>query len=384
VSYTVPSFLLAQYPKFQNLIDCLGKTVKLPEIDDDIGHTVVHYLFQGKYQTLKLQGATASEISETEYRRGVLTYCTARSYEINGLVDHALNAIDRFGKDLTIAQILDAVCKVYAQFPEDEVWLPKYLKAQLESAFDLDRTVFSREEFLRHIGKHEAFTKVLVKTMVNIYAEKSLRQLQEPDQHTAEQLGENLQEEGFEDCPAEEDFEEIHTPPPSPPWPSMGDAEKCPTSPVDEDVLPVSVLEQRDPAETTEFSLPPLSILEGRTVAMDGKVYGDDNIAIGECIEGDARKFARKQYLINGEGNVVTRLGKVFGKCVVLSSGKNQDDPTPSPPEREPIEETDVCPEQIQHMRNGGSWKTCWKCRNLIRQNSIQLLHDGAMMMKEL
>jgi hypothetical protein len=66
-------------------------------------------------------------------------------YEINGLIDYALNAIDQFGKDLTIAPILDAVCEVYAQLPEDEVWLPRYLKAQLETAFEQDKGIFGRK-----------------------------------------------------------------------------------------------------------------------------------------------------------------------------------------------------------------------------------------------
>jgi hypothetical protein len=50
-----------------------------------------------------------------------LIYCTARSYEIDGLVNHALNAIDQFSRDSTITAILDTVCEVYAQLLEDKV-----------------------------------------------------------------------------------------------------------------------------------------------------------------------------------------------------------------------------------------------------------------------
>jgi hypothetical protein len=463
--------------------------------------------------------------SEIEYRRGILVYCTARLYEIDGLINHALATIVRFSKYLSIAQILDTTCDVYAKLPEDEVWLPTYLRTQLEIAFNLNESLFSCEEFLRHIGENATFSRALVKIMGNIYADKltsatifgrSLRQPQESGQHAAEQLEEGPQEEAVpEDCLAEEDFENL---PPPPPCVSVDDddvdTEKCPSPPsaekeeltpdmpfgqlsvdelhsTDEDVPPLSVLEglccerdgfikdysgqvigevvegdaasfsakmyfcngngdvcdyknrpvgkcktlisskskgekekaknndiwgwaskpssevppppkssakanktvdiwgtlgtkdtvddEGDPAETTESDLPPLSILKGHTVDADGKVYSDDNIAIGECVEGDARKFARKKFLINGKGNVVTGLGKVLGKCVVLPSEKKEDDPPLPPPAPEPVEEPDLCPERVQHMRNGGGWKTCRKCCNSIRQMSIQLLHEGAM-----
>ena len=111
------------------MINSSRNLIKLPNVDKDIRHTLVHFLYGNIYQTLRPQGTIGPLDDKNEYKRGILVYYTARMYKINGLVHHALNAIDQFGKDLIIAQILDAVCKVYAQLLEDEVWLPKYLKA---------------------------------------------------------------------------------------------------------------------------------------------------------------------------------------------------------------------------------------------------------------
>lgn len=139
-----------------------------------------------------------------------------------------------------------------------------------------------------------------------------------------------------------------------------------------------TVSEEGNPAETTESNLPPLSILKGCTVDANGKVYNNDNVAIGECIEADGATVARRKYLINGKGRIKTRGGKIIGKCVVLARKKEVDPPSP-PSEAVLVEESDVCPEQVQHMRNGGNWKTCRMCCKLIRQMSIQLLHEGTM-----
>ena len=96
-------------------------------------------------------------------------------------------------------------------------------------------------------------------------------------------------------------------------------------------------VEEEKPAESAGGDLPPLSILKDRTVDDDGKVYDDDNIAIGECIDGDIPTIARRKYKIDGEGNVISRLGKALGKCVTLPAEK-KDDPL-ADPEPEPIVE---------------------------------------------
>jgi hypothetical protein len=229
-----------------------------------------------------------------------------------------------------------------------------------------------------------------------------------------------------------------------------------------------------EPEETAlkELEKPLLSILEDRTVDADGMVYNDDNVPIGECVDGDISTIARRKYKIDAEGNVMSRLGKVLGKCVTLLEEKKAEDPfiedlpieeaeallPPPPPtfailegrpiekngdilnldgERvailavgsplklckagatcdaagnvwakgkkvtdaevqliepaveaspaveeplefgpESVEENNACPEQVKHMRDGGTWETCWRCRKSILQMSIQLLRKETM-----
>jgi hypothetical protein len=273
-----------------------GSTIKLPEVDDDIGHTFVHYLYHDEYQTLKPPGATGPPDSETEYKRGILAYCTARSYEIHGLAGHALKTIERFGKELTIAQILDAVHAVYAKLPQDEVWLPTYLKAQLETAFELDENVFTRQEFLKHIGEDVTFTKALVKIMANMISNISAKpphQPQELDQHTVEQV-ETHPEEAPEDCSASEDFENIHTPRSFP----------------------------SDDEGTTDEDRPPLAALAGLVCEHDGSIKDYTGKVIGKVIEGDSVDFAAKMYFCNGIGNVCDYKNKPVGKCETISADK--------------------------------------------------------------
>jgi hypothetical protein len=140
-------------------------------VDEDIGHTLVHYLFTGAYQTLKSQGVSGPPDSTTEYRRGILVYCTARLHGLDSLADHAMRYISLFGRELSVFQILDIASDIFPKLLVDEIWFPDHLKTMIEAAFKADETMFSRERFLNHIGA-TAFTKALVKIMVGTYTNR--------------------------------------------------------------------------------------------------------------------------------------------------------------------------------------------------------------------
>jgi hypothetical protein len=148
------------------------QTIKLHDVDEDIGHTLVHYLYTGTYQTLKLEGISDLSDSETEYRRAGLVYCTARLYGLDRLAEHAMQNMELFEKDLSAFQVLDTARELYPKLPADEIWFPEHLKAKIETAFEADQTIFTQDQFLSRIGNAATFTRALVKMIAEIYNEK--------------------------------------------------------------------------------------------------------------------------------------------------------------------------------------------------------------------
>ncbi|KAF2804327.1 uncharacterized protein BDZ99DRAFT_545605, partial [Mytilinidion resinicola] len=178
VSYTVPELYARQSPKWAYSSNPIGpfgpyrRTVELPEVDEDIGHTLVHYLYTGTYQTLKPRGVFGTPKTTTEYRRGFLVYYIARLYGLDGLAEHAIKNMEMFDQGLSIFEILDIARDLYPKFLKDENWLLDYLKTKIEAAFEADETIFAQERFFDHIGEAAAFNKALVKIMVGIYTDK--------------------------------------------------------------------------------------------------------------------------------------------------------------------------------------------------------------------
>jgi hypothetical protein len=146
--------------------------IELPEVDEDIGHTLVHYLLTGAYQTLKPQDDLGTPNSTTEYRRSILVYFTASKYGLDILTDHARRNMELFDKRLTIFEILDVARDTYPKLTEDEIWFLNYLKTKVEAAFEADESIFTQERFLDYIGEATVFNKALVKIMVGIYTDK--------------------------------------------------------------------------------------------------------------------------------------------------------------------------------------------------------------------
>ncbi|EAS37391.3 uncharacterized protein CIMG_02745 [Coccidioides immitis RS] len=183
--YAVPHIYLAKFP---DLLSQAAKyhlraypyspdpdpdpdhTIRLPDLDKDIAHTLVHFLYTGEYQTLRRPNVRNSEKASLEYRRAVLVYQMAVSYGLHSLVLHAKANITKFGKSVSAFNALDIWREVYEKLSKDDAWLYSHLKAKLGEAFDADGSVFAREQFLEHAQGPLGGT--LMKIVVDIYNNK--------------------------------------------------------------------------------------------------------------------------------------------------------------------------------------------------------------------
>ena len=142
-------------------------------MDSDVGRTLVHYLYSNQYETLKEPDTTGQPVSTTEYRRAIQAYCAAKLYKLDGLVDEAKKRIEMFGADLSLFEILEMTGDVYPKLPEDEIWLSIYVSDRMRMAFEDNESLFTHDEFVDHVGQNLRFSKLLMKAIVGIYANKS-------------------------------------------------------------------------------------------------------------------------------------------------------------------------------------------------------------------
>jgi hypothetical protein len=175
VDYRVPKHFLPSSLKWKDssVWPYADQVITLGDLDEDIGHTFVHYLYTGSYQTLKTQGLLRDAELRIEHRRSVLAYSAARLYDLDGLAAHAKKEVEKFDGVVSIFNILAVCSDAYQNHPGDDLWLPSYLRANIATALERDKTLLTQDEFLDQIGEGAAFTRVLIKMIGELYIDKA-------------------------------------------------------------------------------------------------------------------------------------------------------------------------------------------------------------------
>lgn len=148
----------------------VNNTISLPELDEITAHTLVHYLYTGKYQALDSYESSKEE-AFAGYKLGACVYCAATSYKLPGLVELAKEKITSLGEDLTILDILSVARQsAFPGLPDDESWFPAYLEDAIKGAVSEDPDLFTRPGFVDQIEGDRKYRGVVMKAIVSTYS----------------------------------------------------------------------------------------------------------------------------------------------------------------------------------------------------------------------
>lgn len=146
-----------------------NESIALPDLDEPTAHTLVHYLYSGRYQALKAQESTTHG-AIVGYKLGTCVYCAAIRYKLPGLAELAKGKIIAFGEDATILDILGVAREhAFPNLPEDETWFPRYLEDAIKSAGTDDPGLFTKPEFVDQMQGDRKFRQVVMQAIVNSY-----------------------------------------------------------------------------------------------------------------------------------------------------------------------------------------------------------------------
>ncbi|KAF2786187.1 hypothetical protein K505DRAFT_150992 [Melanomma pulvis-pyrius CBS 109.77] len=166
--YYIPRDLL-QCPEWIN--SCSGRahpSIRMPTVDEDIGHVLVHYLHTGTYQTLdNIDNVTANK-GCVEFKRAILAYFTAKTYGLYGLQQLAMENIKHYGMELNAFDIFDMINQEFPEFLEKSGWLYDYLKEKAKAAFEGDFILLVQSDILHRISNVE-LNRILFKGVVELY-----------------------------------------------------------------------------------------------------------------------------------------------------------------------------------------------------------------------
>jgi hypothetical protein len=168
--FTVHDSILCQSEVLAAKSDPRGfakQSVSLPELDIATAHSLMHYLYTGKYQTLDTQASSDKVIPEG-YKLGTCVYCAAVRYKLPGLAELAKEKIASFDDDVSIFDVL-AVARnyVFPLLPEEDAWYPTYVESALNSAMVEDPEPFRKPDFITQVEGNSKLLQVVWKTVMS-------------------------------------------------------------------------------------------------------------------------------------------------------------------------------------------------------------------------
>lgn len=169
--YTISEHLAEKIPGVANILRTRedGPPINFVDVGEDIGHSVVHYLYTGQYQTIM---APSTSRRQTEYVQSVHIYSVALGYRIKGLDTLAKHYMLLFEDSVDIFQILSVARKEYGEIRNLDDWYPKYLVNKIQCAFEKDEDIFKQKEFSAILGEDAKFDQFLMHAVISLYSDK--------------------------------------------------------------------------------------------------------------------------------------------------------------------------------------------------------------------
>lgn len=152
----------------------------MSNVDEDIGHTVVHFLYTGGYETVSSPLGEGTSDLAREYKRSVLVYHASRTWGLTNLEVLAQQKMQHLDEELPILEILRVVRGVFSSLPPGEAWLPGYIQGNLQHLLKPNDPGLGLREFYDIIGQDHEFDNAVMKMVLEIL---SLRICSMKDQH---------------------------------------------------------------------------------------------------------------------------------------------------------------------------------------------------------
>lgn len=151
--------------------------MNLSDIHEDIGHTFIHYLYTGTYETAKPTYSNSNPAGvpadlsprAREFRLSMHAYHASRRYGLAGLTDLSKTYIRVFDIDVSTLYILNIAREISSTLPSDEIWFWEYIREKLAIAFEDDEPGLRSDIAAYGVGR-DPFDAFLVTVVLDIYA----------------------------------------------------------------------------------------------------------------------------------------------------------------------------------------------------------------------
>lgn len=166
-----------QSQKLAKLFEGGRQYIQLLDIEADIGHTFVHYLYTGQYETLGINDLPLTE----EYRRSVLTYKASIRYSIPALEDMSKQSMEHLGRSIDILDMLRVAGDEFRHIQPHRFWYTAYLEEMVTEAFVTDSEIFRKDELPQYLGVDPCFLAFMMQLADKVHSREIQKYIKAKD-----------------------------------------------------------------------------------------------------------------------------------------------------------------------------------------------------------
>jgi hypothetical protein len=165
--------IVDEYPGLKERLNS-DDSIILDTVDESIGHTLIHFIYTGRYQILGLGIAPAEHKAATEFKRNVLAYCAARLCGIAKLEEFAKAKTEELQKELSIFDLQRISQEISSKLPHHDNWFSIAIQRWIKTRLTDDVMLLTDERLPEIIGKSTVFDRAVVKSLIDICIEKAV------------------------------------------------------------------------------------------------------------------------------------------------------------------------------------------------------------------
>jgi hypothetical protein len=123
------------------------KQLLLRDMDIYTGHTFIHYLYTGLYETIDTESDPTMPTTSIKLKQALSVYLATVNHDIPGLNELAISEMESHASRLDLVGFIRAIGEDF-QSLASESWVHGSLQQKAKAAFEEDHTVFTSEAFL--------------------------------------------------------------------------------------------------------------------------------------------------------------------------------------------------------------------------------------------
>jgi hypothetical protein len=166
-----------------------GAELHFPNLEAEIGHTLVHFLYTGVYATLHVGARTPA----VQLRQSLRVYIAASTYALPELRRLAMQDLERHAELMELPEVIEVFRDDFEKVPFESD-LHVYLLRKITAAFNNDRTVFKSEKFFE-TPSGATLTKFAMQKAMALFLDE-MSKMQQEIIHLRDRLEENAREPG--------------------------------------------------------------------------------------------------------------------------------------------------------------------------------------------